>query len=195
MLDESVELARSLGDERATALALNNRGDVALTQGDWASAEALFEESLALLRRLGDRANVARSLFNLGASALEQADDDRALALLRESLALCGELDDREDLAWCLVALAALAERNGDAELGATLIGAATGTIESIGASLKPYERTLYERTVSTLAERLEPARLDELSRRGRSLAPADAVAAAGAGARPPDPSAEQLTL
>lgn len=177
-LDEAVALARTLEDKRVLALALNNRGDVALTQEDWPTASSLFAESLEVLRRLGDETNVARSLFNLGAAAFERGRDDEAHELLVDSLQRCVGLDDKEDIAWCLVALAALAERGGAAERGAALLGAADRLLEGMGATLKPYERRLYEQTSRALGSRLDEETLTALTARGRELALEEALAA-----------------
>jgi hypothetical protein len=71
---EASAVADGVLDERQVAVEwapINNLGDLALTVGEYARAEKLFQESLVLLRELGDTSNVARSLFNLGAAALQ----------------------------------------------------------------------------------------------------------------------------
>ena len=75
-------------DDRLLALAQNNRGDVALSQGDLSAATVHFERSLEILRNLGDTANVARALYNLGAVAVEQGRFADARTLLGESIDL-----------------------------------------------------------------------------------------------------------
>ena len=72
VLDESVSRSETISDARLKALALNNRGDVALSQHDWTTAQRCFAPSLALLRTLDDTANIARSLDNLRAVALRE---------------------------------------------------------------------------------------------------------------------------
>ena len=94
-------------------MARNNRGDVALSQGDLEVAAAQFSRSLELLRSLGDVANVARALYNLGAVALEQGRPEDACGLLVEGLELSQDIADDEDAAWCLIGLAAVAEAGG----------------------------------------------------------------------------------
>jgi tetratricopeptide (TPR) repeat protein len=111
----STRLSRSRGPSttRLLALALNNRGDVALTLGDWDTAGDRFEESLAPLHRVGDEVNVARSLFNLGVVELERGRSAEAREHLAESAERCLALDDKEDIAWCLVAFAAVHAEEG----------------------------------------------------------------------------------
>ncbi len=146
-LQECIEASRVIGDDRLTALALNNRGDVALSQGDLVTAAARFEESLALLRAEGDVANVARALYNLGAVEVGQGRIDEAEALLRESRELATRVDDREDVAWCLIALAAVAAERGQDEVAGDLLAQAEALLERIGATMKPNEQRLYDRT------------------------------------------------
>jgi predicted ATPase/DNA-binding SARP family transcriptional activator len=147
LLEEAVPLAREAGDTRIAALAINNLGDLALTVGDYERAEPLFEESLALLRERGDTANIARALFNLGAVALKLGQLDDARNKLHESLELCDVAGDKEDLAWCLEGVAALAAAEAEGERAALLLGAATATLEAMGAALKPFERQLHDGT------------------------------------------------
>ncbi len=154
-LDEAIEAGESLGDGRLIALARNNRGDVALSQGDLATAVDQFELSLALLRAAGDTANVARALYNLGAVAAEQGRGDDARTLLGESIELSERVGDREDVAWCLIGLAAVAATTGQAEDGARLLGAAHALLAGMEASMKPFERSLDERTRRLLHARL----------------------------------------
>ncbi len=150
-LDECIAAAEAVGDGRLTALACNNRGDVALSQGDFAMAADQFARSLELLRAAGDVANVARALYNLGAVALEQGRTDEAEALLRESLELAERVDDSEDVAWCLIGLAASAARKGRTREARRLLERADGLLERIGATMKPFEQALYDRTQAAI--------------------------------------------
>ncbi len=179
MLDESVALSRDVADKRLEALALNNRGDAALVQGEYQSAATLFAQSLALLRELGDTANVARSLFNLGAAKLELAATEDALRLFRESLALCRAIGDKEDVVWCLVGLSAAATRAGAVRRGAVVLGAAAALLEEMGALMKPFERGLQKRTLATIRSRLDNSAFEAAWREGQTLGLDDAVALA----------------
>ena len=55
LIDESLDIARQLGDKRGVAVSLNALGVNARNRGDIAVAHALFEESLVLWRELGDQ--------------------------------------------------------------------------------------------------------------------------------------------
>lgn len=178
-LDESVELSRDLPDRRLAALALNNRGDVALTMGAYPEAATLFEESLALLRAAGDHANVARSLFNLGAATLESGNTGAAWALLDESLSLSLTVGDKEDVIWCLVAMSAVAARDGDPSEATIVLAGAMALLDEIGATMKPFERGLQERTITVIRSRLDEARFDAAWTSGKTIAFDDVIAAA----------------
>ena len=147
VLDESIALSRAVGDERLRALALNNRGDVALSLQDWSTAHACFSQSLELLRSLDDAANIARSLYNLGAVALEREQFTEASGLLHEGLLRSYELGDQEDIVWCLIGLGAIAVRDGSPRDAAVLLQTALGLLTGIGASMKPFEQHLFDRT------------------------------------------------
>ena len=63
-------LSRDLGDTFNLAIRLNNLGNVALLQDDYAAARRLHGEGLALRQELGDQWGIAVSLVGLGAAAV-----------------------------------------------------------------------------------------------------------------------------
>jgi predicted ATPase/DNA-binding SARP family transcriptional activator len=175
-LDECIRECAEVGDDRLLALAQNNRGDVALSQRELDSAATHFAKSLAILQKLGDSANVARSMYNLGAVAVEQNRLEDARQLLAQSVALSERVGDREDLAWCLIALAAVASRTQQTYDGARMLGFTVALLEQIGATMKPFERGLYERTREALDSALGGAQFDAAVSEGKRLRLSDAV-------------------
>jgi predicted ATPase/DNA-binding SARP family transcriptional activator len=145
-LDESIALCGP-ADDRVRALALNNRGDVALSAHDWQTAERCFAESLALLEAAGDTANVARALYNLAAVELGRQRFDAAAPLLARSLRHACDVDDREDMAWSLLGLASVDAEHGRVDSGRRLLVTAEGLLRDMGASMKPFEAELHRRT------------------------------------------------
>ena len=170
LLEEAVSVARGAGDERILALAVNNLGDLELTRGAYLRAQPLFEESLALLQARGDTANVARALFNIGACELQLGRSASADVHFRDGLQLAADAGDREDLAWHLEGIAALAAARGEGERAGTLLGAASGLLDAMGADYKPFERRLREQTETTTGSLLGAAGLNEAISRGRAL-------------------------
>ena len=146
LLDESIELCGP-GDDRVRALALNNRGDVALSAHEWATAELAFRQSLELLEGMGDTANVARSIYNLAAVELGRRRFEAAAPLLARSLRHACDVDDREDIAWSLLGLAAVDAHHERHESGRQLLITAEGLLRDMGASMKPFEAELHRRT------------------------------------------------
>jgi predicted ATPase/DNA-binding SARP family transcriptional activator len=146
MLDESIALCGA-GDDRVRALALNNRGDVALSAHEWPIAERAFRQSLELLEWMGDTANVARSIYNLAAVELGRRQFDAAAPLLARSLRHACDVDDREDIAWSLLGLAAVDAHHERLESGRQLLITAEGLLRDMGASMKPFEAELHGRT------------------------------------------------
>ncbi|MEO9176336.1 MAG: tetratricopeptide repeat protein, partial [Gaiellales bacterium] len=146
LLDEAIALCEG-GDDRVRALALNNRGDVALSAHEWATAERSFRQSLKLLESMGDTANVARSIYNLAAVELGRRRFDAAAPLLARSLRHACEVDDREDMAWSLLGLAAVDAHHERIESGRRLLATAEGLLRDMGASLKPFEAELHGHT------------------------------------------------
>jgi tetratricopeptide (TPR) repeat protein len=175
-LDSCIEACESLGDDRLTAMARNNRGDVALSRGDLDVAAEQFARSLDLLRSVGDVANVARALYNLGAVALERQHAGDAAALLLEALELSQAIADDEDTAWCLIGLAALAETGGRELDGARLLALAAILLDRLGATMKPFERNLYDRTHDRLAATLGAAELEAARAEGAQLGQDEAI-------------------
>jgi tetratricopeptide (TPR) repeat protein len=146
MLDESIALCGP-GDDRVRALALNNRGDVALSAHEWEVAERAFRQSLELLEALGDTANVARSIYNLAAVELGRRQFEAAAPLLARSLRHACDVDDREDIAWSLLGLAAVDAHHQRLDSGRQLLITAEGLLRDMGASMKPFEAELHRRT------------------------------------------------
>lgn len=91
LYEESLTLARALGDTRGTAIALVHLGDLAMEQGDLRAAQTYSTEGTALSRQLGDMEVLAWGLNTLGVVALGEGDAARAFALCEESLAFSQE--------------------------------------------------------------------------------------------------------
>jgi predicted ATPase/DNA-binding XRE family transcriptional regulator len=94
LLEESLELYRTLGARRGISDVLNVLGMIADEQGAYERAVALLEESLALRRDLGLTRGIGATLNNLGNVALHRADYVRAVALYEEGLTLFRQLGD-----------------------------------------------------------------------------------------------------
>lgn len=133
LFEESLKIARQLGDKQQVASTLAGLGRVvALRLGDYGAGHRLFEESLILARDLGDKQAEGRAIHCLAALARLEGDRERATALYERSLSLHRELGDKQTVAVEQLNLGFMTYHRGD-------IGTAGGLFaESLRSS---YER------------------------------------------------------
>ena len=108
---QSVEMARTVSDQRTEALSLAFLGVTLAIQGNMAEGVSLLEQALAIYRSLGDKIGQAGTTEWLSAN---NKDMERALAYAQESLALAREMGDLSGLVPRLCMLARLTFWNGD---------------------------------------------------------------------------------
>jgi predicted ATPase/class 3 adenylate cyclase len=116
-LEESLAIAREIGDKAMVAHVLQTLGLAAFGQGNIAEARQHFVEALALQEQLGDKREVAAALNALAQLHRVEGASDTAEPLYRRVLSLARELKDREGIAIALLNLAmvAIARRLGEA--------------------------------------------------------------------------------
>jgi predicted ATPase/class 3 adenylate cyclase len=122
MGEQSLAIARELGDKSNMALALNIIANTVGAQGDMPARRSLYEQSLALRREVGDKRGVAILLSSLGGMAADVGDYLAARPLYEQSLAILRELGDRSSVAGSLVELGVLAYRERDYTTARTLL-------------------------------------------------------------------------
>jgi predicted ATPase/class 3 adenylate cyclase len=108
---QSVEMARTVSDQRTEALSLAFLGVTMTIQGNMAEGGPLLEQALAIYRSLGDKIGQAGTTEWLSAN---NKDMERALAYAQESVALAREMGDLSGLVPRLCMLARLTLWNGD---------------------------------------------------------------------------------
>jgi predicted ATPase/transcriptional regulator with XRE-family HTH domain/Tfp pilus assembly protein PilF len=121
LLQQSLALARAVGDVPEIARTLGTLGILAMAQGDYDGATVLLEESLALRRDLGDRWGLAAGLDDLGTIAHLRGDHERAAVLKAESLDLARAAGDRSQIAIALHNLGWVVHAQGDGRRAAML--------------------------------------------------------------------------
>jgi len=125
LFEESLALARELGDQKGVAMALLGRGLVIRDQGSFDAATALFEESLELSRKLEDKLEdkwlMAVPLANMGVVARHKGDYAKAVVLCEESLAMFRTLGTKRWVAWSLRLTGHAVRLQGDLERAAGL--------------------------------------------------------------------------
>ena len=114
LLEESLEVWRTVGDKKQIAFTLSTLGVGVQRQGDYEQATARFEEGLPLLREVGEKQWTAIVLSSLGLIALYQGNHERARALCEESLALFRDSGDMRGIASVLTNLGMMHLEQGD---------------------------------------------------------------------------------
>jgi tetratricopeptide (TPR) repeat protein len=89
------QAARSAGNPRAEASALNSLGVIDLRQGRFQQSADNFEQALALFRAAGDQLGQARALGNLGFVGFLQGRRQQASEHLQQALTLFRSLGDK----------------------------------------------------------------------------------------------------
>jgi tetratricopeptide (TPR) repeat protein len=157
--EESLVLARRLGDPRGVGRALHELGEAAMAQEDLEGAADFFEEAIAVGRSAGF--NAAGSVGNLGYVALLQGDYVRALTLSREAMRLFQERGHTSGVAVALSNLADATLLLGDMEEARVRIreslelARALGFKEVIASGLEASAALLADRHRLDLAARL----------------------------------------
>jgi non-specific serine/threonine protein kinase len=108
-LEESLAIARELGDQRRVGTVLEELGAVLSGQGDLPAARRHFEEALSLARELGNKRELAAATNALAQFHRMQGELDTAEPLYEQMLGLARALDDRESIAIGLLNLAMVA--------------------------------------------------------------------------------------
>jgi len=115
-LEESLAIAREIGDKRMVAAVLQPLGVASLGRGKAASAREYFEEALELALDLGSKRDVAAALTALAQVHRVEGALDKAEPLYEKVVLLARELGDRQSIAIGLLNLAmvAIGERRAD---------------------------------------------------------------------------------
>ena len=106
LLEESVAIARELGDRFRIAKALQPLAMTASGLGDLAAARRYVEEAVELARALGDKRELATAVNGLAQLHRVEGSLDLAEPLYEQALALARDIGDRESVAIGLLNLA-----------------------------------------------------------------------------------------
>ena len=106
LYEDSLAIARQLGDEPWTASSLHRIGWVDQLLGDLEEGRRKSEESLALFRKVGDRRGTMYPLRNLGWIANSRGEYATAEQCFEEALRASREAGDSRGIGFCLTYLA-----------------------------------------------------------------------------------------
>jgi tetratricopeptide (TPR) repeat protein len=113
MLEMSIDLFRSSGDDAGLAYGLNNFANILNVKGEDDRAAKLYAESLEIQRKLGDPHGVSAALNNLGILAERRKDRRQARQLYREAMLICKEQKNQHGVSVCLSNLSTVARDEG----------------------------------------------------------------------------------
>ena len=133
-LEESLAIARELGDQRRLGGALQLLGLASLAQGDLATARRHLEEGLAVARETGSKYELAAATNGLAQLHRVEGALDAAEPLYEAVLALARELGDREIVAVGLLNLAMVSIARGVATRAREMLLDVHAIVEEIGS-------------------------------------------------------------
>ena len=142
-LEESLAIARELGDKRRLVAALQPLGSAHLSRGDLATARRYLEEAVALATELNEPREIATTSNQLGQLLRVEGDLERAEGLYRRVLKLSRDLGDQESAAAVLLNLAMVAISRGGADEARRLLREVLAIIDETGS--KPAQQSLLE--------------------------------------------------
>jgi DNA-binding CsgD family transcriptional regulator/tetratricopeptide (TPR) repeat protein len=180
LLEESLALNRETGDKSGIANSLGLSAQVALSQGDVATAHQLAEESVALQREIGTQQGMAMSLSVLGEVEASQGNYETARSLYEESLVIARKTGDKGGIVLFQEEFASVIAAQGELTWAACLWGSAEVLREAIGAPRSSFERVSYERAVAAARARLGEEAFATAWTEGRMMTPEQALTAQG---------------
>jgi predicted ATPase/class 3 adenylate cyclase len=114
-LEESLAIAREIGDRRRIAVALQLLGMTALSRDDFTEAHSYLSEALSIAREIDDQREVALALNALAQFHRVTGDLDAAEPLYRQVQQITRKLGDNETMAFAVLNLAMVAISREDA--------------------------------------------------------------------------------
>jgi tetratricopeptide (TPR) repeat protein len=114
LYEQSLKLAREIGNQQITATVLLDLGQVLAESGDPTGARARYEEALGLAKQLADVNVIEDSLVNLGSLASRAGNFAAAQASFDEALALGRKHEHHDVVAAVLVDMSNLEEGRGN---------------------------------------------------------------------------------
>ena len=175
----SIELARQIGNRQREATALSNVVLIHMDAEDYDRAVVAAKEATEVDRALNDPWGVAINQLNMASALLHAEGPGPARALVEEIAQGVLALDDVELSIDMVETIAAIAASAGDAELAASLVGAADAKREGVGMPRVMTDDALLERFVGPARAAVGPALWESAYRRGRSDSIEEAVARA----------------
>jgi non-specific serine/threonine protein kinase len=177
---EALPLFRQAGDRQHVGTMLGNLGNYELSAGDLDAARRHLAEALDIFRELNHRDGIAYQTLNLGLAEYLGGSPGAAGALFAESLDLTWRTGMKALAAYALIGLAMAGRSGGNPGWSARLHGAADQALADLGRVLEPLEARLADVDRQRLRAAMGAEAFDDEYAAGRTLDPAQVVAALG---------------
>jgi len=148
--EQCLMIYRELGSQWAIGFALNNLALAAYGEGNLVRAFTLADESVSLFRRIQAEGGLAEVLITLGQIAGAQGNGAAAYAALTEALQLALALGPRLVVAAALEGLASVMVSQGQAELAARLLAAASALRAQMNTPVRPVDQAMVDHALAT---------------------------------------------
>lgn len=175
-LDRAAKAFSATADSWGLAMALSNRGLLALSAGEPAAAQTFHEQALAAAETVGNDYLRAQILDMLGLDAATIGDLTTARNRYCAAAELHTHLLDYEGSAYCLSGFAAIALDHDRPEVAARLIAAAGYARGTVGAAVWPGMQSIEETQHSAVANALSPTCLAKALAEGTRMRVSDAL-------------------
>jgi tetratricopeptide (TPR) repeat protein len=179
--EESLRVARALGDYKSIGRALNILGNVLALSGQLEPAVQFYEESLAVARQHSDSNAVACVTSNLASTHIRRGEPGLAWPLIAEGIEAC--LADKYAMTALLTVVTELAAANEDWPWAARVLGAVQALREELGLPSEPND-VFWESIVKSIKRSRDGCDFSTAYDAGRALPAEDAVAEARAWVR-----------
>jgi tetratricopeptide (TPR) repeat protein len=179
-LSKAVTLTRSPEMIWHQATSLLNLGTAQMRAGQVATARELFERALAIYREIGDRHFLARTLIQIGYAELLTSRPDTAAPAIARAMEIVAEIGDGWGIAEGLEAVATL--RSLSQPRSTVLLAAAAAHLrERISMRQHPADAVINRLYLDRARSSMTTEAFEEISREGRALTLAEALADAQA--------------
>ena len=152
LLEESLAIARELGDKKLVEAVLQPLGMACLGRGDVASARRHLSEALALARELGNKRELAAALNALAQLHRMEGELDAAEPIYGDVVTLGREIKDRETVAIGLLNLAMVSIGRGSTTAARGMLLEVLTIAAEVGS--KPAEQSVFEVSAGLAASR-----------------------------------------
>ncbi|MCW6034973.1 tetratricopeptide repeat protein [Spirulina subsalsa FACHB-351] len=153
-LQQSLDIAREIGNRGGEANSLGNLGNAYNSLGRYQEAIAFLQQSLEIKREIGDRQGEANSLGNLGNAYNALGRYEEAIAFLQQSLEIKREIEDRRGEATSLLVLGNLYQKTGKIKEGFAASQQAQAILQELDLPLAAYPIPNWAKAVAKFAQR-----------------------------------------